>query len=75
VRGDNQPRPLGRIGELRFNDRGQRQVAKRATAVPALVASLGNDDLGSRLGVEIRQRREPIDAREAMTLPTTTLGI
>jgi len=62
MRGDDHPRSLRRIGELRLDDRRERQVAERAASVPALVAALGEDDLGSRRRVEVRQCREPVDA-------------
>ena len=67
MRGDDHPRSLRRIGELRLDDRRERQVAERPATVPALVATLGDLDLGPGGRVEIRQRREPIGSREPVT--------
>jgi hypothetical protein len=62
VRSDDQPCPFGRVGELRLDDRGKRQVAERAAPVPALVATLGDLDLGLSVRVEVGQCRQPVDA-------------
>ena len=43
---DDEPCGLGRILELTRADRGQRQVAERAAALPALVARLGDHAFG-----------------------------
>ncbi len=66
MRSDNHAGPLGRVGELRLDDCGESQVAERAASIPALVAALGEDDLGPRGGLEVRQRRKPVDAGEPM---------
>jgi hypothetical protein len=75
VGGDDHARPLRRVGKLRFDDLRERQVAERAAPVPALVAALGDLDLGLGVRVEIRQRREPLDARESMTCAAAPLGV
>jgi len=73
VGSDDQPSPIGWVGDLGLDDSREDEIAERAAAVPALVAALG--DLDRRLGVriEIRQRRKPVDAREAMALLATAL--
>ena len=75
MRSDNHAGPLGRVSELRLDDCGESQVAERAASVPALVAALGEDDLGSRRGVEVRQRRKPVDAGEPMAASAAPLCI
>jgi hypothetical protein len=62
VGGDDQPAPVGRVGDLRVDDRRKNEVAERPTAVPALVAALGDLDLRLRARVEVGQRRQPVDA-------------
>jgi hypothetical protein len=62
VRSDDHTSPFGRVGELRLDDCGESQVTERASSVPALVAALGKNDLGLCRRVEVRQRREPLDA-------------
>jgi hypothetical protein len=57
----NDASPFRRVGELRLDDCGESQVAERASSVPALVTALGENDLGSFRGVEVGQRREPVD--------------
>jgi len=75
VRGNDHARPFRRIGKLSLHDCGESQVAQRAAAVPALVPALGDLDLGPRRRVEIRQRREPVDARETVAGAATPLGV
>ncbi len=62
MRSDDQAGPLGRVRQLRLDDGGKSQVAEGAASVPALVAAFGEDDLGSRGWVEVRQRCEPVDS-------------
>ena len=75
MRGDDHPRSLRRIGELRLDDRRERQVAERAASVPALVAALGDLNLGPGGRIEIRQRREPVDPRQPVPGPAPPLGV
>ena len=57
------------------HDRGQRQVAERAVAVPALVAGLGEEPSRPRVRVEVGQRLEPLDPREAVAELAAPLGV
>ena len=75
MRGDDHARPLRWIGKLRLDDRGECEVAERATPVPALVAALCDLDLRPRGRVEIRQGRKPVDAREPVPGPAPPLGV
>jgi hypothetical protein len=75
VRGDDHARPLRRIGKLCLDDRRQCQVAERAVPVPALVAALSDLDLGPGGRIEIRQGRQPVDARESVTGATAALRV
>jgi len=68
-------RALRRVGELGFDDLRERQVAERAAPVPALVAALRDLDLGLGAGIEIGQRRQPVDTRQSMSGPTAPLGV
>ena len=64
----------GRRRELRRDDRGERQVAERAGAVPALVLRLRDDALRARRRVELRPRLEPLDPREPVARLAVRLG-
>ncbi len=73
--GDDHARLLGRRGELRVTDRGQRQIANRPAPVPALEAGGRLDAFQPRPGIEVGQRREPLDAGEAVTVLAAPLGV
>jgi len=64
---DNEPRGLWRILELSCADGRQCQVAERATALPTLVAGLGDDTLGLSRRIETAQALEPVDTREPVS--------
>jgi hypothetical protein len=53
VGGDDQAPPLGRVGDLRLDDRSEDEVAERAAAVPALVRAFGDLDLRLRVRFEV----------------------
>ena len=72
---DDQARGLGRILELPVADRGQRQIAERATSFPALVARLGDDALGLGRRIDTVERLEPVDARETVPQLAAPLGV
>ena len=67
VRRNDDARPLGRVGELGIADRGQRQVAQGAVAVPALESRFCGGPSWLSSGIQIGQRFQPVDTREAMT--------
>jgi hypothetical protein len=73
--GDDHARPLGRIDQLRLDDGRERQVAERSAPVPTLVAALGDLDRGLRVRVEVSEGREPVDAREAVSLAPAALRV
>jgi hypothetical protein len=75
MRGDNQSRTVGRVGELRLDDRRQGQVAEGAVSLPTFVASFGDDDLRPRARVQVRQRRQPVEAREPVPCAPTMLCV
>lgn len=66
MRGDHEPCPLGRLGHLSLDDARERQVPDRAVAVPALVSGFGRDPTRLGASIEIRQRRQPADPRDAV---------
>jgi hypothetical protein len=72
---DDEPRVLRRSGQLRLDDGRERQVAERAAALPALVALVRDDPLRPRGRVQVGERRQPVDAREAVALLATRLGV
>src|SRR5207249_4149598 len=72
---DDDARVRGRIGELRVADRRERQVAERAAAVPSLVTRLRDDAFRGRRRIDVRQRRQPVDAAEAVAALPATLGV
>ena len=63
VRSDDEPRAGGRIEDLSLDDASEHQVAEGAVARPTLVAVLDDDALRPSGGVEVGERREPVDAR------------
>ena len=75
VRRHDYPGVLGRLREQRVADRREREVAERAAAVPALEAGAGEDELGPRRWIEALERREPVDAREAVPELPPPLGV
>ena len=72
--GDDDARPLGRIGERRAHDLLEHEVAERAAPVPALEAFPGLDENGAGGRVEV-ERREPVDSREAVPGLAAPLGV
>ena len=74
VRDDDARARRGR-GELGVDDRRERQVAERAAALPALVALVRDDALGTRGRVELGQRGEPVDPRGAVALAAARVGV
>ena len=65
----------GGLGELRIDDRGERQVAERAVAVPALVAGLGDQPVGARVRLQVAERLEPVDPAEPVAELAARLGV
>ena len=66
----------GGCGELRLDDRGEREVAERAVAVPALVAGLGQRRArAAPPGRSERPRLEPLDPRVAVARLAAPLAV
>ena len=65
---------LRRVGELRVDDRVQRQIAERLSTVPALEARLRHDASRSCLGMQLSPGLEPFDPAEAVSRKAALLG-
>ena len=67
---------MGRWGrEHRVADRGEREVAERAGAVPALVCLVGVERLGPCVRIDVRKGLEPVDPREPVARLAARLGV
>ena len=75
MRGDHEPSPLGRLGELSLDDARERQVPDRSVAVPMLVPGFGRDPAGLGASVEIRQRPQPGDPRDSVAGPAAAIRV
>src|SRR5205823_1432117 len=71
---DDDPRTLGRVGELRAYDPVEHEVAERPTRMPPLERAFCLDDLraGGRVDLE---RLEPLDPGEAVAELAAPLGL
>jgi hypothetical protein len=75
LRSDDEARVRRRRCELGLDDRRERQVAQRAPAFPALVALVRENPLGPCFGIELGERREPVDPRRAVAGAPAEIGV
>jgi hypothetical protein len=75
VRRDDHTGVLGRLRQQRVADRSEREVAKRATAVPPLEAWADVNALRPGRRIEVVERRQPVDACEAVSELPPSLGV
>ena len=75
VPGDDHARVLRRVRQLSLDDARERDVAERAAALPPFEPRPIDDALGLRLRIEPRERREPADARDAVTALPPRIGV
>ena len=68
-------RVLGRLRQLRVDDRREREVAERTPTLPALEAVRREHSLRPRAGVEVGKRLEPGDPRVAVPELAAPLGV
>ena len=66
MRRRDRARVLGRLRQLRVDDRRKREVAERTSTLPAFEAVRREHSLRLRAGVEVGQRLEPGDPRVAV---------
>jgi hypothetical protein len=75
VRGGDDTRMLGWIGELCLHDPAEDEVAEGASTLPALETGLGDRPQRLGRGVEVRKRSEPVDAHDAVARPAAAVSI
>jgi hypothetical protein len=64
MRGDHEPCPLRRLGQLSLDDAREREVPDGAVAIPALVSRFGRNPARLGTSIEVRQRTQPRDPRD-----------